>query len=88
MSRERFRRTPASKKPERQPVEAEPEVQAFLKRVGLEDAEVLAFIPNDAWDKLGPEERRLAHGLFEAAFQLIRKLTDERLLDEGTDDPE
>jgi len=60
-------------------VSIDPELLAWLRKHGF-DADVLAVIPNDDWDKLGPEERRLAHGLLEAAFEFRRKQALNHLL--------
>jgi hypothetical protein len=53
-------------------------LRAWLERIGLEDAEVLAIIGNDELAELEPEQLRLLHGLLEARWSIDH--------DDGTND--
>jgi hypothetical protein len=46
------------------------ELRAWLERLGLADADVLAVLDNAELDRLDPDQRRMLHGLLEARWQL------------------
>jgi hypothetical protein len=46
------------------------ELRAWLERLGLEGADVLAVLDNDELDRLDPYQHRMLHGLLEARWQL------------------
>jgi hypothetical protein len=46
------------------------ELRAWLERLGLEGAEVLAVLDNEDLDQLDPYQLRMLHGLLEARWQL------------------
>jgi hypothetical protein len=72
MAPERPRGQPTPEKPDPglRSEQPDPELRAWLAKSGLGEAEVLAVIPNQVYDKLEPEQRRLLHGLLAAAFEL------------------
>jgi hypothetical protein len=59
-------------KPPPDPDGHELELARWLEEHGLGQPEVLAVIPNEVLERLGPDELRLLHGLLEAAYQLRR----------------
>ena len=46
------------------------ELRAWLARLGLEGADVLAVLDNGDLDRLDPYQLRMLHGLLEARWQL------------------
>jgi hypothetical protein len=46
------------------------ELRAWLERLDLADADVLAVIENEDLDELDAYQRRMLHGLLEARWQL------------------
>jgi hypothetical protein len=54
------------------------ELRAWLERLGLEGADVLAVLDNLDLDRLDPYQLRMLHGLLEARWQLEHPEEDDR----------